>query len=39
MRSTAQDQHNLGLIDEVIPEDDNPFVTVARAAGQSSRLR
>jgi len=30
MRSTAQDQLDLGLIDEVIPEDDNPFVTVER---------
>jgi acetyl-CoA carboxylase carboxyl transferase subunit beta len=28
MRSTAQDQLDLGLIDEIIPEDDNPFVTV-----------
>ena len=30
MRSTAKDQLDLGLIDEVIPEDDNPFVTVER---------
>jgi acetyl-CoA carboxylase carboxyl transferase subunit beta len=30
MRSTAQDQLDLGLIDEIIPEDDNPFVTVER---------
>jgi acetyl-CoA carboxylase alpha subunit/acetyl-CoA carboxylase beta subunit len=30
MRSTAQDQLDLGLIDEVIPEDANPFVTVQR---------
>ena len=30
MRSTASDQLDLGLIDEVIPEDVNPFVTVAR---------
>ena len=30
MRSTAQDQLGLGLIDEVIPEDPNPFVTVER---------
>jgi acetyl-CoA carboxylase carboxyl transferase subunit beta len=30
MRSTAQDQLSLGLIDEVIAEDPNPFVTVAR---------
>jgi acetyl-CoA carboxylase alpha subunit/acetyl-CoA carboxylase beta subunit len=30
MRSTAQDQLELGLIDEVIPEDANPFVTVER---------
>ena len=29
MRSTAKDQLDLGLIDEVIPEDANPFVTVA----------
>jgi acetyl-CoA carboxylase carboxyl transferase subunit beta len=29
MRSTAQDQLSLGLIDEVIAEDPNPFVTVA----------
>jgi len=28
MRSTAQDQLSLGLIDEVIVEDANPFVTV-----------
>ena len=28
MRSTAQDQLSLGLIDEVIVEDPNPFVTV-----------
>jgi acetyl-CoA carboxylase carboxyl transferase subunit beta len=33
MRSTAQDQLDLGLIDEVIPEDDNPFVTVERVHG------
>jgi acetyl-CoA carboxylase carboxyl transferase subunit beta len=30
MRSTAADQLSLGLIDEVIPEDPNPFVTVER---------
>ena len=30
MRSTAQDQLELGLIDEVISEDPNPFVTVER---------
>jgi acetyl-CoA carboxylase carboxyl transferase subunit beta len=30
MRSTASDQLDLGLIDEVIPEDVNPYVTVAR---------
>ena len=30
MRSTAKDQLDLGLIDEVIPEDVNPFVTVER---------
>jgi acetyl-CoA carboxylase carboxyl transferase subunit beta len=30
MRSTAKDQLDLGLIDEVIPEDANPFVTVER---------
>ena len=30
MRSTAHDQLDLGLIDEVIPEDPNPFVTVER---------
>jgi acetyl-CoA carboxylase carboxyl transferase subunit beta len=30
MRSTAKDQLDLGLIDEVIPEDPNPFVTVER---------
>ncbi len=30
MRSTAHDQLDLGLIDEVIPEDANPFVTVER---------
>jgi acetyl-CoA carboxylase alpha subunit len=30
MRSTARDQLDLGFIDEVIPEDDNPFVTVER---------
>ena len=28
MRSTAADQLDLGLIDEVVPESDNPFVTV-----------
>ncbi|MCU1363971.1 MAG: Acetyl-coenzyme carboxyl transferase beta chain [Acidimicrobiaceae bacterium] len=33
MRSTAQDQLDLHLIDEVIPEDDNPFVTVERVHG------
>jgi acetyl-CoA carboxylase alpha subunit/acetyl-CoA carboxylase beta subunit len=33
MRSTAQDQLDLGLIDEVIPEDPNPFVTVERVHG------
>ncbi len=30
MRSTAKDQLDLGLIDEVVPEDPNPFVTVER---------
>ena len=30
MRSTAKDQLDLGLIDEVIPEDPDPFVTVER---------
>jgi acetyl-CoA carboxylase carboxyl transferase subunit beta len=30
MRSTAADQLDLGLIDEVVPEDANPFVTVER---------
>jgi acetyl-CoA carboxylase alpha subunit len=30
MRSTAQDQLELGLIDEVVAEDANPFVTVER---------
>jgi acetyl-CoA carboxylase alpha subunit len=30
MRSTAKDQLDLGLIDEVIPEDPNPFVTIER---------
>ncbi len=30
MRSTAHDQLELGLIDEVIPEDDNPYVTAER---------
>jgi acyl-CoA carboxylase subunit beta len=30
MRSTAQDQLDLGLIDHVIAEDPNPFVTVER---------
>jgi acetyl-CoA carboxylase carboxyl transferase subunit beta len=29
MRSTAADQLDLGLVDEVVPEDANPFVTVA----------
>jgi acetyl-CoA carboxylase carboxyl transferase subunit beta len=33
MRSTAQDQLDLGLIDEVIPEDANPFITVERVHG------
>ena len=33
MRSTAKDQLDLGLIDEVIPEDANPFVTVERVHG------
>ena len=33
MRSTAKDQLDLGLIDEVIPEDVNPFVTVERIHG------
>ena len=33
MRSTAHDQLELGLIDEVIPEDANPFVTVERVHG------
>jgi acetyl-CoA carboxylase alpha subunit/acetyl-CoA carboxylase beta subunit len=33
MRSTAKDQLDLGLIDEVIPEDANPFVTVERIHG------
>jgi acetyl-CoA carboxylase carboxyl transferase subunit beta len=28
MRSTAQDQLDLGLIDEIIPEGNNPFATV-----------
>ncbi|HEV3188352.1 MAG TPA: carboxyl transferase domain-containing protein [Acidimicrobiales bacterium] len=28
MRSTAQDQLDLGLIDEIVPEGDNPFATV-----------
>ncbi len=28
MRSTAADQLDLGLIDEVVSEDSNPFVTV-----------
>ena len=28
MRSTAADQLDLGLIDEVVPEDANPFITV-----------
>ncbi len=28
MRSTAADQLDLGLIDEVVPEDPNPFITV-----------
>ncbi|MDE3064387.1 MAG: hypothetical protein KGJ36_01805 [Acidobacteriota bacterium] len=30
MRSTAKDQLDLGLIDEVIPEDPSPFLTVER---------
>jgi acetyl-CoA carboxylase alpha subunit/acetyl-CoA carboxylase beta subunit len=30
MRSTAKDQLDLGLIDEVVAEDNNPFVTVER---------
>lgn len=30
MRSTAADQLDLGLVDEVVPEDANPFVTVAQ---------
>jgi acetyl-CoA carboxylase alpha subunit len=30
MRSTAKDQLDLGLIDEVIPEDPNAFITVER---------
>ena len=30
MRSTAKDQLDLGLIDEVVAEDANPFVTVQR---------
>jgi len=33
MRSTAQDQLDLRLIDEVIPEDDNPLVAAARVHG------
>ena len=33
MRSTAKDQLDLGLIDEVIAEDVNPFVTVERIHG------
>ena len=30
MRSTAADQLDLGLVDEVVAEDRNPFVTVER---------
>lgn len=30
MRSTARDQLELGLIDEVVPEDPSPFLTVER---------
>jgi acetyl-CoA carboxylase alpha subunit len=30
MRSTAKDQLDLGLIDEVIPEDPNAFITIER---------
>jgi acetyl-CoA carboxylase alpha subunit len=30
MRSTAADQLDLGLVDEVVAEDQNPFVTVER---------
>ena len=37
MRSTAKDQLDLGLIDEVIPEDVNPFVTVERIHEQILR--
>jgi acyl-CoA carboxylase subunit beta len=37
MRSTAKDQLDLGLIDEVIPEDTNPFVTVERLHGSILR--
>lgn len=37
MRSTAKDQLELGLIDEVIPEDANPFVTVQRIHEQILR--
>lgn len=33
MRSTAKDQLDLGLIDEVIPEDNNAYVTVERIHG------
>ncbi len=37
MRSTAQDQLDLGLIDRVIPEDPNPFVTVERVHAEILR--
>jgi len=37
MRSTAQDQLEFGLIDEVVAEDDNPFVTVERLHGSILR--
>ena len=37
MRSTAQDQLELGLIDYVIPEDANPFVTVERIHAEIQR--
>lgn len=30
MRSTAKDQLELGLIDEVVPEDPNPYITAER---------
>jgi acetyl-CoA carboxylase alpha subunit len=37
MRSTAQDQLDHDLIDEVIPEDDSPFVSVERVHGSILR--